>query len=127
MENRRAPHGQAGCGRTSGEETHKGTEVVVKTHKHTQVNYYPYKSSTAAHSHNYNCLLHDLRMSLEMETPRERGGENTAFMGTFLARGITTLLELSGLLFHRNDTQPGKYGAPKALFFWRLVQTIMRD
>lgn len=59
----------------------------------------------SAQAHNYNlvtnCLLRQLRMSLETGTETKGGGgERKWFTGTSLARGINTLLEFSGQLFH---------------------------
>lgn len=69
--------------------------TLLKKTKHTQVNYYPYKSLTTACSHNYNS--HQLFVtSAEDElgnTDTDIGGGEW-FTGTFVERGVGTLLEL---------------------------------
>lgn len=70
--------------------------TLLKKTKHTQVNYYPYKSLTTACSHNYNS--HQLFVtSAEDElgnTDTDIGGGRKWFTGTFVERGVGTLLEL---------------------------------
>lgn len=93
--------GQRTAKREIAQRQKKQAEPVVtllKKTKHTQVNYYPYKSLTTACSHNYNS--HQLFVtSAEDELGntdtdiRRRGGRNW-FTGTFVERGVGTLLEL---------------------------------
>lgn len=74
--------------------------TLLKKTKHTQVNYYPYKSLTTACSHNYNS--HQLFVtSAEDELgntdtdSRRWGGEENGLLEPFW-RGVGTLLELGG-------------------------------
>lgn len=72
--------------------------TLLKKTKHTQVNYYPYKSLTTACSHNYNS--HQLFVTSaedelgNTDTDIRRGGGRKWFTGTFVERGVGTLLEL---------------------------------